>query len=204
MSRLSQRYEAGLDTARRYFMGEADVQKAARNITGRLREMGIPHAICGGLAVTAHGHIRVTEDVDVLLTAEGLARFKERWLGRGWVERFPGSRGLRDAQFKVRIDFCLTGEYPGDGKPGPVAFPEPARAADVSEDGTAIVSLPVLIELKLASAMTAPDRPRDYDDVIQLIRANDLPRDFTKHLNPYVHARYEEHWGYAQIRDEEH
>lgn len=185
-------------------MGEADVQKAAGNITRRLREMGIPHAIAGGLAVTAHGHVRVTEDVDLLLTPEGLAQFKERWLGRGWVERFPGSKGLRDAEYRVKIDVLLTGEYPGDGKPGPVAFPDPATVAEVTEDGTAILSLPALIELKLASAMTAPDRPRDYDDVIQLIRANGLPRDYTRHLNAYVHARYEEHWGYAQIKDEEH
>lgn len=35
--------------------------------------MGIPHAICGALAVTAHGHVRVT--VDVLLTPEGLSSF---------------------------------------------------------------------------------------------------------------------------------
>jgi len=184
-------------------MGDADVQQAAKHLTARLREMGIHHVICGGLAVTAHGHVRVTEDVDVLLTPQGLAEFKARWLGRGWVERFPGSRGLRDAEHNVKIDVLLTGEYPGDGKPAPVAFPDPASVADTSDDGTAIVSLPVLIELKLASGMTAPDRPRDFDDVIQLIRANHLPRDYAVQLNPYVHDKYDEHWRYAQIQRDE-
>jgi len=184
-------------------MGEADVQQTAKRLTACLREMGIPHAICGALAVTAHGHVRVTVDVDVLLTPEGLARFKARWLGWGWVERYPGSKGMRDAQYNVKVDVLLTGDYPGDGKPGPVAFPDPAKAAVTSEAGTPILSLPVLIELKLASGMTAPDRPRDFDDVIQLIRANHLPREYTSNLNPYVHAKYHELWGYAQIKDRE-
>jgi hypothetical protein len=74
---------------------------------------------------------------------------------------------------------------------------------EAGEMGTAIITLPALIELKLASGMTAPDRPRDFDDVIQLIRANALPRDFGNHLNPYVQAAFDQHWQYAQIRESE-
>lgn len=135
--------------------------------------------------MTVHGHERVTKDVDVLLTSEGLRTFKERWLGRGWVERFPGSRGMRDVENNVDVDVLLTGGYPGDGKPKPVRFPDPARVA-VDVGGTEVIELPVLIELKLASGMTAPDRPRDFDDVIQLIRANSLPKEFGALLNPWV------------------
>src|SRR5687768_8377735 len=94
MTRVHEQYEAALAEAARYFMGEADVQVAAQRIAKRLSELGIPYAICGGLAVAAHGHRRVTSDVDVLLTPDGLKKFKERWLGLGWVERFPGSKGL--------------------------------------------------------------------------------------------------------------
>jgi len=176
-------YEAGLAVARRYFMGDADVQRAAHRIAFTLNEMGIPYVICGGLAVSAHGHARLTQDVGVLLTPEGLLRFKERWLGKGWVERFPGSKGLRDTENNVKIDVLMTGDYPGDGKAKPVRFPDPAAVA-IDLGGTATIALPNLIELKLASGMTAPDRPRDLDDVIQLIRANALPRDFGDVLDP--------------------
>jgi hypothetical protein len=37
--------------ASEYFMGRADVQRAARKLAARLDELGIPYAIVGGLAV---------------------------------------------------------------------------------------------------------------------------------------------------------
>ncbi len=197
IEQIRNNYEAGLALARRYFMGDADVQRAAKRIAAVLGEMGIPYVICGGLAVTAHGHVRVTEDVDLLLSPEGLRRFKERWLGKGF-ERVPGSRGLRDTEHNVKIDVLLTGDYPGDGKPKPVRFPDPATVA-IDLGGAATITLAKLIELKLASGMTAPDRPRDLDDVIQLVRANELPREFGSALDPWVRAKFEELWGYAQI-----
>ena len=183
-------------------MGDADVQRAAKRLAAALTEMGVPYVVCGALAVTAHGHVRVTQDVDVLLTPDGLRRFKERGLGKGWVEKFPGSKGLRDTENNVKIDVLLTGDYPGDGKPKPVRFPDPTTVA-TDLGGTATITLPKLIELKVASGMTAPDRPRDLDDVIQLIRANDLPREFGDSLDPWVRAKFDELWGYAQIPVEE-
>lgn len=196
-ARMRERYESGLAMAQRYFMGQADVQKAADRIAARLSELAIPYAICGGLAVTAHGHVRVTMDVDVLLTPAGLAQFKDRSLGRGWVERFPGSRGVRDVEHGVPVDFLLTGGFPGDGAPKPVTFPDPSRVA-IDLGAARVLSLPSLIELKLASGMSAPDRPRDLDDVIQLIRANALAAEYAAQLDPSVRDKFRELWGYAQ------
>lgn len=183
-------------------MGEADVQKAARRLAARLSELRIPYAICGGLAVTAHGHVRVTQDVDVLLTREGLAEFKRQCLGLGWIESFPGSKGVRDVEHRVRIDVLVAGDYPGDGRPKDVAFPDPA-VVGVDIGDARILDLPVLIELKIASGVSAPDRPRDLDDVIQLIRANGLAREFSARLEASVRAKYEELWEYAQLRTDE-
>jgi hypothetical protein len=179
-------------------MGDADIQRAAKRLAAALTEMGIPYVICGALAVTAYGHSRMTEDVDVLLTREGLQHFKDRWLGRGWVERFPGSRGMRDTVSNIKIDVLVTGDYPGDGKPKPVSFPDPATVG-VELGDTKVIELPKLIELKLASGMTAPDRPRDLDDVIQLIRANALSKDFAEQLNPWVLQKFEQLWQYSQL-----
>ena len=60
------------------------------------------------------------------------------------------------------------------------------------------MALATLIEMKLASGLTSPDRPRDFDDVIQLIRANALAEHFADGLHPYVQPKYRELWGYAQ------
>lgn len=181
-------------------MGQADVQKAARRLVHRLEELGIEYVILGGLAVFAHGHQRVTADVDVLLTPEGLARFKSASLGRGWVEKFRGSRGVRDVVHDVPIDVILAGEAVGQCEG--LVFPEPAAVA-IADEGISVVSLPTLIELKLASGLSAPDRPRDFDDVIQLIRKNDLAEDLGARLAPTVRAKYHELWGYARRPSDE-
>lgn len=178
-------------------MGTADVQLAANRLAARLEELHIPYAICGGLAVSAHGHRRTTVDVDVVITADGLRRFKEAALGLGWLERFAGSRGVRDTENRTPIDFLITGGAPGDGKPRGVRFPDPAGNT-VTIDGKRYVDLPRLLEMKLASGLSAPDRPRDFDDVIQLIRANTLPETYAEHLHADVQPKYRELWGYAQ------
>lgn len=48
--------------------------------------------------------------------------------------------------------------------------------------------------------MTAAHRPRDLDDVIQLIKRNQLPRVLEVH--DYVQAAYERMWDAAQVDDE--
>src|SRR5690606_37655595 len=121
--------------------------------------------------------------------SEGLERFKQAHLGRGWVEKFPGSRGLRDTIARVDIDVVLSGEYPGDGKPKPVAFPDPANVASTGER-VSLVQLPTLIELKLASGISAPHRLRDLADVLELIRIRSLDETFAEELDPSVRTKY--------------
>ena len=113
----------------RFFMGTSDVHVALARVTAKLEELRIPYAVCGAMALNAHGHKRATNDVDLLLTPEGLQRLEEHALGRGWLERFPGSRGVRDTDNKVKIDVLLTGGIPGDGTPRGVVFPDPAAVA---------------------------------------------------------------------------
>lgn len=183
-------------------MGESDVQSALERLVERLRQLEIPYAIIGALALNAHGYVRATVDIDVLLSREGLERFKEALLGRGYVEKFPGSKGVRDTVRNVDIDVVLAGEYPGDGAEKPVSFPDPAESAMVGER-FALLSLEKTIELKLASGMTAPHRLRDLADVLELIRINSLPDDLAQGLDPYVREKYLELWRAVQSREEE-
>jgi hypothetical protein len=200
--RAEERFWLGVRAAEKFFMGEAEVQKALDRLVEILDADHIPYAIVGAMALNQFGYRRVTIDVDVLLTPDGLALFKERHLGRGYVEKFPGSRGVRDAEHGVDIDIILAGSYPGDGKPKPVVFPDPAAAA---ERGARVALLPLhtLLELKLASGMTAPDRLKDLADVQEVIRIRQLPRTFAEHLNAFVREKYVELWETVQHRRDE-
>ena len=184
-------------------MGLSDVHKTARTLALRLRAQGIDFAIAGALALGAHGVVRMTEDVDVLVTRAGLQRFKAAWLGSGYIQLRPGHEPVRDAETGVRVDFLITGNFPGDGRPKPVAFPEP-NAASIAAETYSVLSLPKLVELKLASGMTAPDRPGDLGDVIRLIRAGSLTEEFQNELDPWVRPKYLELWNAAQTPADEY
>lgn len=194
-----------LDIAKRadaFFMGTSPIHEAMARLTKTLREMNIPFAIAGAMAANAHGYHRTTADIDILISRENLQRFKDEHLGRGWVDKFEGSRNFRDAVAGVNIDTLLVGDYPGDGLPKPIAFPDPESVDNTTIEGIPYVTLPTLLELKLTSGMTAAHRPRDLDDVIQLIRANQLEEDYGKQLNPYVGDKYRELWKLAQVDDD--
>ena len=60
-----------------FLMGESKVHRTLSRITRLLDELGIDFALAGGLAVGLRGHLRVTVHVDLLITAEGLKRFKD-------------------------------------------------------------------------------------------------------------------------------
>ncbi|PYQ94547.1 MAG: hypothetical protein DMF97_18390 [Acidobacteria bacterium] len=195
------RFWQGVEAAGRFFMGEADVQKALDKLARTLDAQQIPYAVIGAMALNEFGYRRTTVDVDLLLTAEGLAAFKRSNLGRGYAEKFPGSRGVRDTEYGVDIDIVLAGSYPGDGKPKPVVFPDPATAA---ERGARIALLPLrrLLELKLASGMTAPHRLRDLADVQEVIRVLGLPNTLAGELDASVREKYLELWQAVQNVDD--
>jgi hypothetical protein len=183
--------ESALRAAGEFFMRDDSVHRSLRKITGRLGEMGIPYAVVGGMALVAHGYDRTTVDVDVLLPADALPRVHAELDGLGYVPPFEGSRDLRDTETGVRIEFLVAGQFPGDGKPKPVAFPDPSTASVVI-DGIRYVGLETLVELKLASGMTNPGRIKDLADVQELIRTLRLDAPFAERLDPYVRSKFAE------------
>jgi hypothetical protein len=192
---------AVLEEADAYLVGRSRLHDATRALVRIFDEERIPYAIAGAIALGAHGRVRLTEDVDVLLRRSDLERFKRSWLGRGYVEPTPGLKAVRDTARNVRIDFLLTGDFPGDGAPKPIAFPDPtARTAEA--DGFRVLDLEALIELKLASGMTAAHRGQDLVDVMELIRARSLPLDHAERLHEWVRDKYREQWQLAQVRDD--
>ena len=176
--------------ALRYFMGQGSLNRALAHLAADLEEQGIDYVVIGAVALLAHGYPRLTEDIDLVFTVEGLNKFHEQLIGLGYASAFPGARKrLRSTRDGVRIDVIASGEYPGDGQPKPVRFPNPLEAS-VEIDGVRFATLEKLIELKLASGMTAPDRLKDLADVQELIKIRGLSRPFAEKLNPYVREKY--------------
>jgi len=194
---LDRQLQWALQEGSMHFEEKSAVHLTLRKITQRLAELKIPYAVAGGMALFFHGFRRFTEDVDILVTPEGLEQVRRHLEGLGYVPVFSGSRALRDAESGVRIEFLVTGEFPGDGKPKPVAFPDPDQASS-EQQGLRLLNLANLVELKLASGMTSPGRLRDLADVQELIRTLHLPADFGGQLQPFVRAKYAELWASVQ------
>jgi len=175
-----------------HFEEKSAVHTTLRNLTRTLNELGVDYAVAGSMAMFMHGFRRFTEDVDVLVTREGLAQIHEALEGRGYVRPFAASKNLRDTRTGVKIDFLISGQYPGDGKPGPIAFPVPNEAS-VERGGIRVLSLPKWAELKLISGRL-PARRRDLADVQDAIRTLKLPRDFSDNLDSSLRDEFIQLW----------
>src|SRR5215813_10137409 len=194
--RLDQEPAWALREGSDHFAGASSVHKALERITHHLTQLQVPYVLAGGMALFFHGYRRFTEDVDIVVTADGLQKIHDHLEGLGYVPLFPGSRGLRDAESGVRIEFLVACEFPGDGKPKPVSFPLP-EAASVDMGGIRILDLSKLIELKLASG-AAPGRRKDLGDVQELIKVLRLPAEFAERLHPWVRDSYWDLWREVQ------
>src|SRR3989304_9489934 len=96
-----------------FFMKEGKVHRTLKRLARALEEESIPYAIVGGMALNLLGYTRETMDVDILLTPEGLERFRERLGGKGYVPAFAGAlKSFRDAQKQVKVEGLQTGGDP--------------------------------------------------------------------------------------------
>jgi hypothetical protein len=175
-----------------HFEGESAVHKTMRRIAQRLDELGIDYAIVGGMAMFLHGFRRFTEDVDILVTRDGLQRIHDEIEGRGFVPTFEKSKNLRDSESRVKIEFLVAGQFPGTGRPGPVSFPDPSHVTVVLE-GLKVLNLEKLMELKLASSRGA-GRRKDLGDAQELMRSLKLPLEFRERIDPSLRELYDELW----------
>jgi hypothetical protein len=167
-----------------FFQGKDEVHKTMRRLVKRLEKAEIPYAILGGMAVNAHKYQRTTGDLDVLLTAEGLEEFRERFVPKQYQIVEGRARRFVDRANDITLDILVTGRFPGSGEPGPIAFPDPSKVGETIEKYR-FVDLVTLIELKLAAR-----RHRDFGDVVELIRFNDLDESFQDRLHPSVRQDY--------------
>ena len=178
-------------------MGQDELQLALYKLTAILEAEGLPYAIIGALALNEYGH---QVDVDWVMREEHLQEFKRNHLGEGYSERVPGTGKLLDTEHGVNIEVLSTGRFPGDDKPKPIAFPDPATAA-LRGERFALLPMPRYIELKLASGIVAPHRGKDLVDIQELIKSAALSVDAADDLHPWVRPKFLELWQLAQTPD---
>jgi len=119
---VAETYQEGL----RLFMGQGELNQTLSRLVRSLKQHDIQYVVVGALALIAHGYKRFTEDIDLVLTPEGLETLHNELIGRGYAPAFPGARKkIRSTIDGVSIDIMTSGEYPGDGKPKPVVIPLP-------------------------------------------------------------------------------
>lgn len=95
-------------------MGKGLLNNALRKLASDLEKHGIAYSVIGAIALNQHGYRRFTEDIDLLLTKDGLRRFREELVGLGYRPAFEGStQQFRTAGENVPVEVNTTGEYPG-------------------------------------------------------------------------------------------
>ncbi len=167
-----------------FFQGNDRVHETMNRVARRLESAGIPYAIVGGMAVNAHGHQRTTGDVDFLLTSASFNAFLQI-VASGEFSRITGRpRRFLDPVTGITFDFLVTGMFPGSGRPGPIAYPDPLDVATTIRD-LPVVNLAILIQLKLAA-----HRHQDFADVVNLIAVHKLDESFQRQLAPSVRLDY--------------
>jgi hypothetical protein len=174
----------------KFFNGTGMLNDALTRLVRDLERNEIDYAVIGAIALNQHGYRRFTEDIDLILTKEGLARFREKLVGLGYRPAFEGAtKKFRTTEENIPVEIITSGEYPGDGRLKPVVFPEPLDSSIVIDD-VRTVTLEKLIELKLASGLSAPDRLKDLADVQELIKLKALSVQFASKLDDSVTAKF--------------
>ena len=190
ISSPSAAYAEGL----RFFNGTGMLNDTLGKLAADLDRNEIDYAVIGAVALNQHGYQRFTHDIDILLNSSGLETFRNKLVGLGYRPAFEGAtRKFRTTSENVPVEVIVTGEFPGDGKPKPVRFPDPGEAF-VDIEGIKTISLELLVELKLASGMTAPDRLKDLADVQELIKLKGLSSSFADKLDEFVRPKFLELW----------
>lgn len=144
------------------------VKAAARQASANLRSAGVPHALIGGIGVSAYAPPRATTDVDFLIASDALSRIAEG------SPLSPPVRGKTVDVDGVAVDVMIP--------PIARAGMERALLSPVMIDGLPYLHPAPLIALKMHAA-----RLKDQGDIAEMIKAGLVNVDFVrKWLDRYL------------------
>ena len=182
------------NASKRFFDDESDlaVFSTAEKLAEKLAQHKINYAFVGGFALNIHGFKRQTTDVDVLMNMEDLRKFQADIVYNGFTPRFrDAKKSFRDPVSNVGIVIIVSGEFPGDGQPKDIQFPVPDNNNIMDIGGMKIINLPTLINLKLSSFKSLPQRRmKDRTDVAGLVKNLSLGVTFADKLHNSVREEF--------------
>lgn len=169
-----------------FFEKKGPVWDTLRRLVGQLDAAGIDYVVIGGLALNVHNYPRQTVDVDLVLTDEGMEEFRRVLAGASYRQAEGRRNRFVDPESEVNIDVLRAGNLAGRrSKNSTVRFPDPSQPE--LHGNLRTVSLAKLIELKLVMW-----RFKDWGDVVELIRRNNLPATFAEQLDSTVRSAFGE------------
>lgn len=177
-----------------FFEKSGPVWDTLRDLEERLASARIPYVVIGGLALNAYNYPRQTQDVDVSVIPEDFERFKQEF-GQEYQPHAGAPRRFVDPKTEAWIDFLIAGQIAGNRRKNrDVTFPHPNEGQLHNDLRT--VSLPRLIELKLVTW-----RYKDWGDVVELIRRNNLPESLAEAMHASIRMAYLECYDQANRPD---
>ena len=180
--RLAQNPEWALTDASLYFEDKGAVRDALRKITAKLRELDIDYAVVGGMACSTMASDDSLKTSTFSLRGKACEKFIRASRGSAMCPRSREASIFATRSTESKSSFLIAGDFPGDGKPKPVAFPDP-KSATVESEGIKYINLATFIEMKIASGMTSPQRPQDMVDAQRLIEPRSICRPSLRRIS---------------------
>ncbi len=151
-----------MEKGKPYALRPEDAKRRLADELARVcEEAGVRPVVIGGLAVSHHGYMRVTADVDILVARQdAVALYRRLRSEPGW-RRY--SEGFKNTELGVGLDICVEGERTAPGSTE--EFPDPAELRTVAVRPLPVPALAELLALKVMSG-----RARDDADVVELLK----------------------------------
>lgn len=166
-------------------------RKLIHEIARIARELKIRPVVIGGLAVNHHGYLRVTVDVDLLLSKDDAVKLHRRLKEElGW-KRF--GEGFKHLASGVGVDFCVAGG--GTSPSWKEHFPQPTGIKTVKVTPLPVAALSELVILKAKSGRLKDDgdlgellkrHPKRIDSLHKTARNRLTTEEARRHLDEVV------------------
>jgi hypothetical protein len=155
--------------------------ECVKYIARELEENNVEYCVIGGVALSTYNYERNTNDVDLLVSKEGFSIIKNNFIGRGYTLRPGSTKNLNylAPSGKVPIDILVEGD-----REGTIVLPKPKGIRE-KRGGIWYLTLPKLIEFKLNA-----NRPEDRQDVLKLIKLNDLGPELVQAIEGPASIKY--------------
>ena len=144
--------------------GEAELLVQLRELHTALSQRNIAYCVIGGVAVNAHGAVRATHDLDVMLRMEDAPAARDAVSVLGYRTLDAGGEIESFVRSRTRLDILLAQR--------PITRDLLARARSIDYAGLPIKVIPLegLLGLKIQAFNDDPRRLKDLQDIVDLVR----------------------------------